>query len=182
MTEITSRDCTKCSEHKPLTEFNVLSKGKYGRASQCRECAKSQKREYYKENVDSELERSSTWRFENAEHVHERETRYRLNNPHVFRDKNHRRRARIFGNECGPVDEVALWQECQGVCQLCFEPIDRSLVWPHPGSPSLDHKLPLSKSGSHTQGNLQWTHLRCNLRKNNKTESRTATGNQNPHG
>ena len=34
----------------------------------------------------------------------------------------------------------------------------------------LDHIVPLSKSGSHTIGNVQWTCVACNLLKSNKLE------------
>lgn len=33
------RDCTKCGERKPLTEFTKAQGGKYGRSSRCRACA-----------------------------------------------------------------------------------------------------------------------------------------------
>jgi len=42
------------------------------------------------------------------------------------------------------------------------------LAWPDPGSKSIDHILPLSKGGSHSQENVQWAHLVCNTRKGNR--------------
>jgi 5-methylcytosine-specific restriction endonuclease McrA len=39
------------------------------------------------------------------------------------------------------------------------------LAWPHPASASLDHRIPLSKGGSHTAENTQLAHLACNVRK-----------------
>jgi len=50
-------------------------------------------------------------------------------------------------------------------CQLCGQPVDRSVAWPHPLFPSLDHIVPLSKGGRHEIGNVQLAHLRCNLSK-----------------
>lgn len=54
------------------------------------------------------------------------------------------------------------------ICQLCGEPVDPSLEWPHPLSQSLDHKTPLSKGGTHTRENCQLAHLKCNLAKGDR--------------
>ena len=54
------------------------------------------------------------------------------------------------------------------ICQLCGDSVDRGLVWPDPDSQSLDHKVPLSKGGSHSLENCQISHLRCNLSKGNR--------------
>lgn len=48
------------------------------------------------------------------------------------------------------------------VCGICELPVDRSLRWPEPGSPSLDHVVPLASGGSHTRENTQCSHLYCN--------------------
>lgn len=62
----------------------------------------------------------------------------------------------------GPIDFDALWT---GVCGICGLPMDREVRWPDPMSKSIDHIIPLSKGGSHTQENLAWAHLGCNVRK-----------------
>lgn len=51
------------------------------------------------------------------------------------------------------------------ICQLCHEPIDQSIAWPHPKSPSIDHIIPLSKGGAHALSNVQSAHLGCNSSK-----------------
>lgn len=50
-------------------------------------------------------------------------------------------------------------------CGLCGLAIDYSLRWPEPGSPSVDHVIPLAKGGTHTLGNVVMAHLSCNIRK-----------------
>lgn len=50
-------------------------------------------------------------------------------------------------------------------CYLCSKAIDRSLVWPHPLSGSLDHVKPVAMGGEHDPGNLRATHFACNLEK-----------------
>lgn len=51
------------------------------------------------------------------------------------------------------------------ICQLCGEPVDPTLEWPHPMSASLDHCRPLSRGGEHTKSNSQCSHLVWNTRK-----------------
>ncbi len=53
-------------------------------------------------------------------------------------------------------------------CQLCHEPIDRAIVWPHPKSPSIDHIVPLSRGGTHALSNVQSAHLGCNSSKRDR--------------
>lgn len=83
-------------------------------------------------------------------------------NPEWNRDRQHRRRALMRGTSTGPIDFAALWT---GMCPLCGVEIDQGVRYPDPMSKSIDHIVPLARGGSHTQDNLQWTHLTCNLRK-----------------
>lgn len=54
------------------------------------------------------------------------------------------------------------------VCAICGGYIDKSLKFPNPMSPSVDHKIPVSKGGRSTLDNLQLTHLCCNKAKGTK--------------
>jgi hypothetical protein len=51
-----------------------------------------------------------------------------------------------------------------GDCYLCGRPIDTSLRYPHPASPSADHVAPIGRGG-HPDGPLRAVHLVCNLRR-----------------
>jgi 5-methylcytosine-specific restriction endonuclease McrA len=53
-------------------------------------------------------------------------------------------------------------------CGICGGEIDKKLKAPHPGSWSLDHKLPKSLGGSDHVSNLQAAHLGCNRTKGNR--------------
>jgi 5-methylcytosine-specific restriction endonuclease McrA len=50
-------------------------------------------------------------------------------------------------------------------CGLCRRLIHSHLTYPHPGSASLDHIVPLSHGGKHEYRNVQAAHLRCNVAK-----------------
>lgn len=44
--------------------------------------------------------------------------------------------------------------------------MDKALPWPHPYSPSVDHKTPLAHRGAPvSRANAQLAHLRCNIAK-----------------
>ncbi|MEU3613516.1 HNH endonuclease [Streptomyces sp. NPDC006872] len=51
------------------------------------------------------------------------------------------------------------------LCQLCRLPIDSTIAWPDPQSPSIDHVVPLAKGGEHSMTNVQAAHVGCNSRK-----------------
>lgn len=81
------------------------------------------------------------------------------------------KRKRIKANVSAElIDSEAIFQRDGWICQLCFEEVDPLLFWPHPESPSLDHIVPLSLGGSHTEDNVQLAHLRCNISKGNRYE------------
>ena len=57
----------------------------------------------------------------------------------------------------------------QSVCGICGRPVDKKLPFPHPGSATIDHIIPLSKNGDPTDvSNLQLAHLACNRAKASK--------------
>ena len=62
---------------------------------------------------------------------------------------------------------VRLGDECGWECALCGLAVDSSYYYPHPLSPSVDHKIAVSSGGTDEWENLQMTHLRCNVRRGN---------------
>lgn len=66
----------------------------------------------------------------------------------------------------------------QDVCGICGRPVDKSLKYPHPLSPCIDHIIPVAKGGHPSDlSNLQLAHWTCNRQKSDKllahTEERT---------
>ncbi len=62
----------------------------------------------------------------------------------------------------------------QEVCGICGRPVDKSLRYPHPLSPTVDHIIPVARGGSSDIGNLQLAHRCCNRQKSDKLiEKRT---------
>lgn len=163
------KECSACGETKPLEAFHRKAAGRMGRQSRCKACTTEYFRIWYASNGESVRERSldrvardpeanraksNAWKAANKERHHRQ-----------ARESKHRRRAIEKKTAAGPIDEEALWIQQEGLCALCATPIDRSLKHPDPFSKSLDHRVPISRGGSHTQDNIQWAHLRCNLSK-----------------
>jgi 5-methylcytosine-specific restriction endonuclease McrA len=70
--------------------------------------------------------------------------------------------------------QVVAWAVAQGIpCAKCGLPIDPPGIWPHrhPKSPSVDHKVPLSKAPSraHDPDNLRAMHYGCNSSRGDAT-------------
>ena len=71
----------------------------------------------------------------------------------------------------------------QGVCGICGQPVDLTLKFPDPMSPTVDHIIPVSKGGHPSSlENLQLAHRWCNRQKSdkllidlNQTKDRLAT-------
>jgi hypothetical protein len=57
----------------------------------------------------------------------------------------------------------------QNTCGICGAPVDKSLKYPHPLSPCIDHIIPIDRGGHPSDiDNLQLAHWKCNRMKANK--------------
>lgn len=57
----------------------------------------------------------------------------------------------------------------QHICGICGQDVDKTLAYPHPLSPVIDHIIPLSKNGHPSNlSNLQLCHMSCNRQKSDK--------------
>jgi len=57
----------------------------------------------------------------------------------------------------------------QNICGICGQPVNKSLKYPDPGSPTVDHIIPVSKGGHPSDiDNLQLAHFKCNRAKADK--------------
>lgn len=106
--------------------------------------------EYNRRNADSNRSRVRTWQAANPDRV---------------KDSRTRRKARKRGNATEPYQRLAIFERDQWVCALCGQPIDAVLTYPDPMCPSIDHVVPLAAGGADAPGNIQASHLICNLRK-----------------
>lgn len=84
------------------------------------------------------------------------------------RAAHHEREAAKRGVESERFSPRAVFERDGWVCGICGDSVDPNLRWPDPMSASLDHIIPLSRSGAHTRANTQCSHLRCNISKGNQ--------------
>lgn len=94
-----------------------------------------------------------------------REERARVRRRDASRNAKHVRRVRMKTGRYEPVKSSRVYERDEWTCGICQLPVDRALMYPDPGSPSLDHVIPLARGGSHTYDNVQLAHFVCNWRK-----------------
>lgn len=82
-----------------------------------------------------------------------------------WRSYNAQRRAKEYGVDGESIDHDTLGDRDGWICGLCQEPVDRSLVWPHLKSRTIDHVIPFRLGGTHTWDNVQIAHYSCNSAK-----------------
>lgn len=70
----------------------------------------------------------------------------------------------------------------QSVCGICGKPVDKSLRYPDPMSPTVDHIIPVSRNGDPTSlDNLQLAHRYCNRMKSDKLPEEKPKENRDPN-
>lgn len=94
-----------------------------------------------------------------------------------FRQKRRRRRARTAGAGNKTLSFRSVAERDGWTCQLCGGTVNPTLTVPHPMAATLDHVIPLSMGGEHSEANGQLAHFLCNSRKGDGA-SATATGDQ----
>lgn len=68
----------------------------------------------------------------------------------------------------------------QNVCGICGKPVDKTLRYPHPLSPCIDHIIPIAKGGHPSDiENLQLAHWTCNRQKSDKLIKRHRRAEEN---
>lgn len=75
------------------------------------------------------------------------------------------RRARKVGATIELFTHQEVFERDAWLCGICSTAVDRTLSYPHPMSPSLDHVVPLARGGEHSRANTRLAHLNCNVRR-----------------
>ena len=101
---------------------------------------------------------SSTEEYKARKKINDR--KYNLKHREMYRKHRRLYKARKRASKVGIVNENKLINEWDGYCGICKEKVEKNY--------HIDHIIPLSKGGSHSQENLQITHPSCNFRKSNK--------------
>lgn len=83
-------------------------------------------------------------------------------------DASARRRAAKMGAACEKYARLDVYERDGGICQLCEMVVDLAVLWPDPQAFSIDHIVPLILGGHDNMGNVQTSHLACNIAKGAK--------------
>jgi Restriction endonuclease len=83
---------------------------------------------------------------------------YRAEHKREHAEHEGRRRARKKNTAFEKVDFVKILHDSNGLCGICQQPFDLFGI-------DFDHIIPLARGGTHSNGNIQATHSRCNRAK-----------------
>jgi hypothetical protein len=162
--------CSCCKINKELDLFSPDSRTTTGKASRCKECTASLKRQKYAENPEkyrkdssdfakknylAKLEANNRYRKENPEKVKQWKAKDRATNKNRINADNAKRRAQL---------KTELTPEVIQMYALRDFYIAMSLG----ESFHVDHIIPLAKGGKHSADNLQVIPAIDNLRKGKK--------------
>lgn len=78
------------------------------------------------------------------------------------------RRARKRNAFVADVVRFEIYQRDGWVCQICGDPVEREARVPCAKAPTLDHRLALSRGGTHEPSNVQLAHFLCNALKGDR--------------
>lgn len=172
--------CTKCGELKHSDSFNRRKAASDGLRSECRDCQKQIRilyqdvsnakfRTWARNNRDKRNATCRQWSQRNSDKVYEYVKTYRSKNPHYANERAGIRRARVKGLAYEHIDTYCIYLMPKGLCGLCYLPVDYSLPYPDPQSPTIDHITAIANGGPHLYENTQLAHAICNWRKNDSS-------------
>ena len=130
--ELTVRQCTKCGEEKPFSEFYARPHGLHGLRSSCKVCDRAGTKAWRLANPERAKESQAKWRRENPERQKELTERWRAEHPERVRAQIRRRTARNapyrrayllkrnYGISVERYEEMV--EDQRGLCAICESP------------------------------------------------------------
>lgn len=82
-----------------------------------------------------------------------------------YRGKYYSPKRRALYAQGDQIDHLALFELHNWICNICEEPIDRSLRFPNVMAATVEHVIPLCRGGTHTWENTRPAHAKCNFEK-----------------
>ena len=147
------KECKKCSTVKPLSEFQKEKSKWDGYNSICKACKTTYKKRWNHENKKNKAEYQRRWEHENKDKI----KCYWAKNKDKVRAKNQRAKHKRRAAKHIPYDFRQVWEEWQGRCVVCLEPISFA-------DSTVEHLVAISKLGPDTAANVGPSHSKCNLR------------------
>lgn len=165
--------CSKCGEERGVERFNKKKGGKFGVTSQCKECIRNYRRQWYQENREYELEYKKKWYQENFDHKKQWQRERYYSNPEfkiadLLRGRTRRLvkqgRAEKF---CGYNDYIGctpqeLVQHLESQFYECPS-TGKTMTWDNHGEWHIDHIRPLASFDLTKEKEFMQAHHYTNL-------------------
>lgn len=141
------RTCTKCFRDLDIEQFYKNANGFMGRMAHCKECERASARERRQRANYKEAKRSYSRRYAS------------------------KRRAMLRGATIGDVSFEAIRREQGDHCSYCNIEMYFGPEQYRDDKASMDHVIPLSRGGHHSNDNIVLACLACNMSKGNRLVS-----------
>lgn len=148
------KTCISCRENKKATDFKLeVGVGRTGRRSRCKKC----------ENTAERFKLASLSE-EQREELRARRRANRYSNPSSYRARKEKRYRRMKETSDGSITSSSIKSLLSTAkeCSYCNKPLSTE------ASKTIDHVVPLDKSGQHVMENLAVACKQCNLSKGAK--------------
>jgi hypothetical protein len=168
------KQCSKCKQLKPESEFGKDRSRADGLQPRCKECKKQlgkqwreanpeYNKQHYAENHERELERRKQYYATNRKKISKQRKRRKTENPEQYLWEAAKRRAKKRGLEFNiEVSDIVIPE----VCQVLGLKLEQGNGKSTASSPSLDR---IDSSKGYVKGNVRVISHRANLLKNNAT-------------
>lgn len=164
--DATTKRCPDCGETKPLDDFYRRdASSDTPRRSRCKRCVNRRAAAHAQ---GPGRERLLAYRAANRDQNKVYSRRYYEANTEKYAEWARERRARVRGVTVESFTAAEIFERDEWTCGICGDAVDRTLLHPDPGSPSLDHVVPLSRGGEHSRANVQLAHHGCNSGKRDR--------------
>jgi 5-methylcytosine-specific restriction endonuclease McrA len=174
------KTCSNCGEFLPWDAFHASRNRPDGKHSWCKTCKNRGTQSWREKHPDRQYDACRSWDLANPakkrqhrlkyaashrEQESDRARRWYESNPARAKENARKYRARKKGASIGHVDLEFILSRDGSWCYLCKGLIDPDLTYPHAGSLTFDHVVPLSRGGDHSTENLRVAHAGCNRSK-----------------
>lgn len=175
--------CADCKVEKNSDEFYIRKRNKNGLSVACKECSRIRRKEYYIKNKKRILDANKKWRENNKEKWNKINRagvkKSRKRNPDKTRAYAAKRRMttrEAYVNYVSIPKKTEILKKQNGVCANCNKKESEIEYRKSKGSNGniiqwkweLDHVIPISRGGKHSEDNVQVLCWNCNSRKRDK--------------
>ena len=157
------KQCSKCFIEKSFDEFSLISSNSDKTRSECKECRKKYSSQWYQNNKLHKDTKDKIWRAKNLESVRingrKRSLKWAKQNKEKVLAKNQKRRLNEKQTEQFFISKKFIENLYSSECVVCGS---RENI-------QMDHIVPITRGGTHSEGNLQPLCRSCNSSKKDKT-------------